>query len=283
MIMWSFDEKLYPKLELETSREITCLSYCPYDENVLLGGTINGQLVVWDLKDRIKRIETEEVMTAAQARYRAAMRVFLNWTKLGIADRMVRPAALSSLANSHRGAVTSIEWLSRCAYVTSAGQVKLSQNPNYRYIVTSSMDCSVAYWDMDYVDEAAAKNPVRKLKLPAHLASETSEYERLNGVFRPQFMAVYNHPISGILLDNGLFSYKPMVESMSGQRKLGTRVKHVIKHEEVDSIDETILAGTVNGQIVSIKFEGSDMTSDLIKRFQIKNVSMQNILFDVHI
>lgn len=205
--MWSFDEKLYPKLELETSREITCLSYCPYDENLLVAGTSNGQLIIWDLKNRLKKVETEEVLTSAQTRYRIAMRSFLNWTKREEAVRIVRPVALSNLQNSHRSAVTTIEWLDRNAFVTATGLVRIKPGGSYRFIVTASLDGTIAFWDMDFFDEVAAKNPnaPRKLKLPAHMVESASDYERLNGLFRPLFVAMYDRPINCLFVDSGIF------------------------------------------------------------------------------
>lgn len=44
MLIWSFDDPLYPKLELEAMREISCISFCPYDGNIIVAGTSNGQV-----------------------------------------------------------------------------------------------------------------------------------------------------------------------------------------------------------------------------------------------
>lgn len=206
--MWSFDEKLYPKLELDTPRELSQLSFCPYDENLLLGGTQNGQLIVWDLARRLQQAEAEEVLSAAQKRNRLAMRCFLDWTKSDqTADRTVFSVAQSALQHSHKAAITSIGWLSRSAYVTPAGHVKCQPNGRHRYVVTASLDGTLAFWDMDFRDDRAARDPnaTRKAKLPAHMVAESSEYERLNAVFRPQFVMVYSLPISGLLMDAGRF------------------------------------------------------------------------------
>lgn len=205
--MWSFDDTLYPKLELATAREITCISFCPYDDELVVGGTINGQLVVWDLKGRLRKVESEEVLTPAQLKYRVAMRIFLDWTKQDETDRIVRPVALSNMQNSHKSAITSIKWLSKDCYVASTGNVKISKSGSFRFIATSSLDCSIAFWDLDYVDEQEAKKGGggRKLKLPSHMVEKPSEYERLNKFFRPNFIAMYNQPINGMLMDGGVF------------------------------------------------------------------------------
>lgn len=207
VILWSFDDTLNPKLELHSSREITCVSYCPYDANLVVGGTVNGQLVVWDMSGRLTKIEAKEVLTTAQAQYRLSMRMFLDWTKQDSADVVVRPVALSSMQGSHKAAVTSIQWLSRDCTLTSSGSVKLQKSGKNRFIVTSSLDCTIAFWDMDFYDELEAKRPraTPKLKLPPRLVEQVSEYERLNNLFRPQFVLVYTRPITGMLMDKGEF------------------------------------------------------------------------------
>lgn len=173
----------------------------------MVGGTINGQLVVWDLNSRMGRVESEEVLTEQQRKYRVAMRLFLDWTKQDEADRLVRPVALSSMQHSHKAAITSIKWLGKDCYVSSAGTLKTSKTETFRYIATTSLDCTIAFWDIDFVDEREARKPtgVRKLKLPSHMVEKPSEYERLNKLFRPQFIVIYNQPINGMVMDGGNF------------------------------------------------------------------------------
>lgn len=205
--MWCLDDTLHPKLELATAREITCIAFCPYDDELVAGGTINGQLVIWDLKGRMRKLESEEVLSPAQIKYQVAMGMFLDWTKQDEADRIVRPVVLSNLQHSHKAAITSIKWLGKDCYVASAGNLKVSRAGTYRYLATASLDCSIAFWDMDFVDEQEAKRPsgARKLKLPSHMVDKPSDYERLNKVFRPQFMVTHTQPITGMLMDGGVY------------------------------------------------------------------------------
>ncbi|XP_052863398.1 dynein axonemal intermediate chain 3-like [Anopheles cruzii] len=51
VLAWNFEESLVPRLRLESPREVTALSFCPYNGRVLVGGLSNGQLIVWELTD----------------------------------------------------------------------------------------------------------------------------------------------------------------------------------------------------------------------------------------
>lgn len=275
VLLWCFDDTLYPKLELATAREITCISFCPYDENVVVGGTINGQLVIWDLKGRLRKVENEEVLTAAQARYRVAMRLFLDWTKQDDAERIVRPVALSSMLYSHKAAVTAITWLSKDCYVAAAGNVKINKHGAYRYIATASLDSTIAFWDLDFVDEQEARKPSagRKLKLPAHMVEKPSEYERLNKYFRPQFIVMYNQPINGMLMDSGVFTYLPLLHELRTPRVQATRVKHKVVPLLMEAFDDRVIVGTMTGTVACLTWDGSELTAnDIIKRETIKRV-----------
>lgn len=208
--MWSFVDTLFPKLELETSREITALTYCPYDGNVIVGGTINGQIMIWDMRNRLLKVETEEILTPNQIRFRSAMWSFLDWTKQDNQDRIVRPVALSALQFSHKAAVTGFQWIDKKYFITTTGIIRENINGNNRYFVTFSVDCTIAFWNLDFFDEVEARKPsaAKKIKLPDHLQQEKSDYEHLNRVFRPQLIIVYNRPITSIVFDQAIYKYK---------------------------------------------------------------------------
>ncbi|ENN73385.1 hypothetical protein YQE_10012, partial [Dendroctonus ponderosae] len=44
VLIWSFLDGLKPRLVLESPREVYKVSFCGFDENVLIGGCRNGQV-----------------------------------------------------------------------------------------------------------------------------------------------------------------------------------------------------------------------------------------------
>ncbi|XP_050089021.1 dynein axonemal intermediate chain 3 [Anopheles aquasalis] len=49
VLAWNVADSLVPKLWLESPREVTTLSFCPYDGHLLVGGLSSGQLALWQL------------------------------------------------------------------------------------------------------------------------------------------------------------------------------------------------------------------------------------------
>jgi len=61
------------QLILKSPRKVHALQFCPYNENLLAGGCSNGQVVVWDLCDRLKKVEQEISLSLDKFKYRLAL------------------------------------------------------------------------------------------------------------------------------------------------------------------------------------------------------------------
>lgn len=256
VLIWSFDDPLHSKLELESIREVTCLSFCPYDENIIIGGSVTGQLLIWDLKGRLKKIETEEALTETQLMNRKLINSLMNWTKMDDDRKVVQPAAISPVDFSQKGAVTSIKWLNRNYFVAETGQLLESPKPNelYRHFVSSSLDGTVSFWDLNYVDPNESKKPKKKYNLPDYMKEESSEYERLDNVIRPIYTIAYDRPISNFLFDEGIFRYIPATADK--KRTISTRVGHILKEEVQENLVNKFIVSSLFGTISSFSCEG---------------------------
>lgn len=215
VLLWSFDDTLFPKLVLETPREVTFLSFCPYDSNILLGGLITGQLIIWDLTNCLHRVENPEALSDKQEKNRAKMHSFMVWSKFveNQQRNVVQPAAISHYELSHKQSVTSIKWMNRKHSMTSTGLIQESVKPNefFRNFVTASLDGTVSFWDLDFVNtdmspaEIKRADTKRKLSIRSMPEEFVSPYEKLNGVFQPTYAIACEQPISSLVYDEGLF------------------------------------------------------------------------------
>lgn len=218
VLLWSFNDTLYPKLILESPREVTFLSFCPYDANILIGGLITGQLIIWDLKNCLHRIEHPVELTDKQKKNRERMYSFMRWSTCvdtNFQRNIVQPAAISHYELSHKKLITCIKWLNRKHSVASSGLIQESIKPNelFRQFVTASLDGTILFWDLDFTNNDLAPSEIKRAETKRKLSwrsvsdEPVSPYEQLNGLFRPIYAATCDQPISSLIIDEGLFRF----------------------------------------------------------------------------
>lgn len=217
ILMWSFDDTLYPKLIFESPREVTCLSFCPYDPNVLIGGLTTGQIIIWDLNNCLYRVEHPVELSRKQAHNREVLHSFMNWSTFveNTKQNVIHPVAISHYELSQRKHITSIKWLNRKHNIATSGLIQETLKPNeyYRHFVTASLDGTIAFWDLDFatadISSAEMKKSESKRKFSLRIVPEqfVSPYEKLNGVFRPVYVVTCEQPISSLIFDEGLFRF----------------------------------------------------------------------------
>lgn len=207
VFIWSLADELRPLLQLDVPHEVTCLSYCPYDENIVVGGMANGQLAIWDLE--VGKTKTEE-REAREVEIRERFHALLDW--LHLKDKMhpkMKPAVLTPREVSHKGAITSIKWFHRKHFVTSTGQLKESVKPTdcLRHFVSASVDGGINFWDLDYiVSTSTTMSDLNRSSEQLGMVEKCSPYNRLNGVLKPIYMLTSQSPITDLIIDDGKFT-----------------------------------------------------------------------------
>lgn len=213
VLLWSFDDTLYPKLILESPREITFLSFCPYDGDVLIGGMVTGQLIIWDLKNRLFNVEHPEPLTADQEKNRERLYSFMRWSKFkeNLQPNVVHPVAITPYDLSHTKPVTSIKWLNRKHNIQTTGLIQEAVKPNelYRQFVSTSLDGTISFWDLDFINPNEPKriDVKRKASIREVPIQYKSPYEKLNGAIQPIYTIACEQPITSFLFDEGRFRF----------------------------------------------------------------------------
>jgi WD40 repeat protein len=262
VFVWSFNDLLYPKLELESLREISCISFCPYDSNVIIGGTINGQILIWDIKNRLEKVENEQTLTPEQQKHRTEIRDYLKWSKIDDANKIIVPAATSSIDKSHESAVTSIKWMSRNYQCTSKGILKEDRQNNtlFRQFVTTSFDGKILFWDLEWQQspEDAAKTPKHEMKilLPDELREKASPFKTIDKIFVPHFSIAVNYPITSFTFNEGDFIYEPLTKNITFS--LHNRIKYKVTPVRKESFNPKMMLGTSIGDVISCAWDGHD-------------------------
>uniref|UniRef100_A0A1A9W231 WD repeat-containing protein 63 n=1 Tax=Glossina brevipalpis TaxID=37001 RepID=A0A1A9W231_9MUSC len=253
ILMWSFNDNLNYKLEFESPLEITCLSFCPTDTNLLFGGASNGQMVVWDLQNRAEKLDFQETLTSSQTKYRVTIGDFLKWTIQVDEDMIVSPATISKLESSQKGAITGIYWLGKRASVNSFGKVYMDPNPKvrYRYFMTCSTDGTISFWNLDAQSGKKSSNSGARRDLPKALTQSESAYK--GKLLMPVFTIGFPEPITAVIADTSVF--KCIVKDSKGGKNL---YNYRTELQAIDPPDmhQSLVMSSLYGHIERLNWQG---------------------------
>ncbi|KAF5303155.1 hypothetical protein FQA39_LY19042 [Lamprigera yunnana] len=274
ILIWSFNDSLYPKLYLESPREITALSFCPYNEHLLVGGCINGQVVIWDIKNKVELVELEEVLTVKQQYYRKSLFKLVGWMRNTRNIKNVKPVVTSNLQHSHKDAVIGIKWMSCYREVYKNGQIRDIPQiddtvKNSLQFWTSSIDGSVMVWDLNVStsDREEVRSKRTRLKTrPEGLVSDVSPFRVLNRIFKPFFkitvgsphkQIVISKPLTFLELREDTVLYEDRFPDPKKDNSLESRVFYNTKFVKPDyPIEQEFVAGTAEGELIRVSWEG---------------------------
>ncbi|XP_014616644.1 PREDICTED: WD repeat-containing protein 63-like [Polistes canadensis] len=283
-LIWSFNDCLSPKLILECPREITAISICPLNSNVIIGGCVNGQIAIWSIPGRIENVEAVTVHTSAQVRYRIAMRSLMRWMRETVGSSVVRPVAMSSLQHSQKGAITQIAWIPPYHKVEKNGRIQsLAAGTTLEDLpwqfVTSSMDGTIAFWDLKLVPktenstkkETTLKEKQKQGTLPYALLESTSPFEKFNRIWKPYYMLFIHYPnenrrpvlstftMHSSKLNKQLDEPFPIIKTDITMR----RYYKLIKEKPDYNMKPEILIGTIEGYVGLVTWEGFKIDTNL--------------------
>ncbi|XP_037936925.1 dynein intermediate chain 3, axonemal-like [Teleopsis dalmanni] len=253
ILLWSFSDNLNYKLQFDSPLEVTHLSFNPYDGNCLLGGAKNGQLILWDLQNRIDSLEDTVIMTTAQIRYQNIMAEYLKHTIDLNEEHRVMRAATSALEYSHTDAITGIYWMSRNFYINAYGKIFVDpmQSSSYNFFVTCSLDGGIAFWDFNAPPDKKVKRTIRA-NLPKALLKSESVHK--NKKFKPTYKLNYKEPITGIVGDTSQFQLTVLDHRRLRRNKINYRI--ALTPKDPPEMRQTFIISTLYGHVEKINWVG---------------------------
>ncbi|XP_076976534.1 dynein axonemal intermediate chain 3 isoform X2 [Tamandua tetradactyla] len=147
ILFWSFSDPIHPQLMLESPDDIFCFKFCPTDPNIIAGGCINGQIVLWDIAAHADRIENVKA-GGSRSKKITLKPMFLLEPDSNKETMYIRHCAVSSIENGHRKVITDIHWLSDTFEINRMGSVFENRSGKCCQLVTCSADCTICFWDI---------------------------------------------------------------------------------------------------------------------------------------
>ncbi|NXO55864.1 WDR63 protein, partial [Aramus guarauna] len=148
ILFWSFFVPLHPQLILECPEDVYCFQFSPRDPNIIVGGCINGQVVLWDISQHEEKLQNakpvadEITMTAVNMVNAPILNILYTEPSL------VRYCAVSSIQYCHKKTVTDIHWLPDYFEDNRMGATFENREEIRMQLVTCSPDCSILFWDV---------------------------------------------------------------------------------------------------------------------------------------
>ncbi|XP_046905383.1 dynein axonemal intermediate chain 3 [Hypomesus transpacificus] len=146
ILFWSFSDPINPQLLLECPDDVFSFEFCPSDPNIIVGGCMNGQVVLWDISAHVERLQGTRSSggknTAANAN------AFAFEDKRVEETPVVRYCAVSAIESGHKAPITDVQWLPETFEVTRLGVPVENKSQICVQVITCAPDCCVMFWDI---------------------------------------------------------------------------------------------------------------------------------------
>ncbi|NWU61673.1 WDR63 protein, partial [Pterocles burchelli] len=163
ILFWSFFDPIHPQLILECPEDIYCFQFSPSDPNIIAGGCINGQVVLWDISQHEEKLQNTKTVddgieiTAVNTVNASILNIFqyiyvspsfIQVQQNSTEPPLVKYCAVSSIQYSHKKTVTDIHWLPHYSEDNQMGATSENRAESCVQLVTCSPDGSILFWDI---------------------------------------------------------------------------------------------------------------------------------------
>nr|XP_025038962.1 WD repeat-containing protein 63 isoform X3 [Pelodiscus sinensis] len=170
ILFWSFSDPIHPQLMLECPEDIYCFEFCPSDPNIIAGGCINGQVVLWDISEYEEKLQNAKTGASGRKNTAVNMPTFIQAQQSGKEPHFVRYCAVSSIEYGHKTVITDIHWLpdyfevnlSKSATSGDYSPTKISlEDEHFHYKIPDKMQFQIK------PERLGDENPYKQFKIPS--------------------------------------------------------------------------------------------------------------------
>ncbi|NXU95954.1 WDR63 protein, partial [Cettia cetti] len=157
ILLWSFFDPICLQLVLKAPEDICCFQFSPSDPNIIAGGCVDGQVVLWDISKHEEKLLSakpvaDEIIDSSEDEPRAAAPSPMQIQQSSTEPTLVRHCAASSTPYSHTKPTTDVQWLPCNSEDNQKGGTSEKRDENNLQLVTCSPDCSILFWDIPSIE-----------------------------------------------------------------------------------------------------------------------------------
>jgi hypothetical protein len=186
VLLWDFKQLVKPQVLMQCQYEIFAFKFNPKISGLVAGGTITGQVVLWDI--------TDALMGAVRRTNRGQQ---VGALSLGSAEEddesasgPVMPKYVSGVDHSHKRCVSELYWLPPNTQINYRGQLVSQEHldGNSYQFVTVAGDGLVLVWDIRF--EQIAQDELRHVGRAKHIITEKATRDgQPKAIWSPIFRA----------------------------------------------------------------------------------------------
>ncbi|XP_077574089.1 dynein axonemal intermediate chain 3 [Stigmatopora nigra] len=184
LAFYAFSDPTRAKILLECPDEILAFEFCPSDPNIIVGGCINGQVVLWEISAHAVHLHPVQHGQKPQETAKPGMP--------GIEDKnrkspLVRYSAMSAVEFSHKGQITDVHWLPQTFEVNAQGVPVENQSNMSVQLITCSPDSSLKFWDIRVPKQVRQSADKKQDDLASQMAnySVDNPFKHLERTWKP--------------------------------------------------------------------------------------------------
>ncbi|KAG4092483.1 WD40 repeat-like protein [Neocallimastix lanati (nom. inval.)] len=146
ILIWSLFDPIHPLLLLEAPDDIMSFQFNPEYPNIIAGGCINGQVVLWDISEY-----QDKLKMTRKSKYNLSET--LQSKEKNTETPIIKYIVVSSIEFSHKMAVTSLQWIPKHMEISSSGELLDEPCGEVNQLITGSLDGQVYFWDLRFKKE----------------------------------------------------------------------------------------------------------------------------------
>ncbi|XP_058494774.1 dynein axonemal intermediate chain 3 [Solea solea] len=270
IVFFCFSDPFNPQLLLECPDDIFAFEFCPSDPNIIVGGCMNGQVVLWDISAHIMLLQGTQ---SSVKKVSVDTETFDLGDNKGNKTPVVRYCAVSAVDSSHKARITDVQWLPPTFEVTRMGNPVENKYNTSVQVVTCSPDCAILFWDVRLPrllsQYSSDGRPIADQKTQMTPYSVPDTFKHLDRTWKPLFrVSLPKINTSGEYAplrfnfehysDNGDTERKAdenddQSEIIPGYSKL--RIPSAKTHRALEDVNTKLYIGTEDGEIVYIDWK----------------------------
>lgn len=253
VLIWCETDPYRPKIYLRSPRAVNCLLFCPTNYDLLLGGLSSGQIIIWDLTNKLYEVERKEILTHEEAKHRVIVQSYVSWIKdMYDKNEINRPTVVSSLFHSHTESVTGLSWLQPEYKFGKLGHVTPNPQDKNVQFFSSGMDSIIYVWDLNQRAITSEEVIERKKRFrPSDILVDQSPFRRLDTHLRPFYKIVIQNPSTNNFLPISVINFHATnyVYKKIEENEKRIYFEHVLSDKLMEFKPQFVLATALGGII----------------------------------